>query len=296
MREKRLHYVDERTFTGGPDDGPYLDVVKTSFNSAPIIEVTSNLTGLELLEPTYDGLEVMSLRMSLPDLRAAADRLPDPSKIVLISTGQDLLSDEECDLEPLRRYSGLQSLGLIAEVPKGPRIADVVPGLRFLSVGALRTRALEGLKCLEGLKLISGARHIESCNSAHITKLFVTSAEPSLLEKIASWPALETLALWSRKKDWSFGALAGFPALQNFAFEGPAEQDWMSLTTSLHKVSIEKVIDSAAVGRHLAKSDVVSIGFNPKVKGDDGYYAGDLLEGGDPFRSLECDVFHRDIT
>ncbi len=45
----------------------------------------------------------------------------------------------------------------------------------------------------------------------------------------------------------------------------------------------------------LKAAEVVSIGFNPKVRDDDGYYKGDLLEAGDPFRTIEGPVFMTDF-
>jgi hypothetical protein len=67
------------------------------------------------------------------------------------------------------------------------------------------------------------------------------------------------------------------------------------LPDTLRKISIFRVDDRTRMARTLKAAEVVSIGFNPKVRDDDGYYKGNLLEAGDPFRTIEGLVFMKDI-
>lgn len=150
-------------------------------------------------------------------------------------------------------------------------------------------------KHLRGLQLLSGLSKLEGPPSDCVETLFIGDLKKGKGDVLSRFKRIRTLYIRTRSSGHSFDFLATLPELENFAFDGPAAQDWHELPTSLRKVSIEKTTNANLVAAHLRHVPVLSIGFNPRSKGDEGYYRGDLLESGDPFRDIEGEIYESDI-
>ncbi len=285
-----LFHIDERDFATGAIDGPYL-MIRRRRGPGATIEAQGNARGFgshteQLLEHGVNGIAGdMNAIIPLIEVGDLGKRLTHLS-----------LGDYDDDgLSYLSKLPNLTALMLGGAGPKRP-LGNVVPKLSFLTVGKMQKTTLGGLAQLHGLQLTAGCGHLDTCESPGLKTLFVAGATPQCLDHINRFQQLQTLALWSRKKGWSFTALTQCPLLNDFAFEGPAHQYWDSLPQTLKRVSIEKTNGSARLADHLSDVPVLSIGYNPTDSGDDGFYRGDLLEVGDPFRTIEGDVFMSDIV
>lgn len=289
-----LFSLNEQNFEGERSTGPVLHIKREMGPWGTRIVAQGNAEGLTQLSKHVGQYDVVGLATSIQALTKHVDDLPDTNAIKNLTLSQDLFDPELRDIDVLKKFPNLENLTWLSAAPK-QKIADVAPHLRFLKIMKVGKSTLQGLENIEGLNLMSGPDALEKCPSAGLKTLFLGGFAEGKGALLAPFEMLKTVFTTARKSDLSFDFLHTLPNLANFAFDGPRVQNWGSLPPSLQVCSIEQTNGSQAIAAHLGKAKVLALGYDPQSWDDDGFYRGDLLVEGDPFRTIEGPIFMKDI-
>ncbi len=293
--EKILITVDERDYPKNKPDEPFFQLRESRYSFGSRVIARGNLSGMRRFSGRFSEFGVNSIQVMISELAPVVDLLPDPTQIIEASLGTNFVDPGETrDIAALSQMPNLRILDISPNPPAQP-IANHAPQIQFLTIGGTNRKTMAGLANLEGLRITGSPKDLDTVKRSTLKTLFLQAFDQKQADLLLPCENLQTLSVLTRRSGLSWAFLRNLPKLDNFAFEGPAQQEWASLPETLRKISISKVDDRTAMAQALKAAEVVSIGFNPKARHDDGYYKGDLLEAGDPFRTIEGPIFMKDI-